>query len=116
MIEDSSTLICSSKSALRESFITSIWRTISPESRRFTTACGTDAGGGGEVFLLTSAISSLRAVMSRLNCSLSSASSLPLWSSNLAFCSSNSRLCLKQRLYNFWGARPLGKHFKISNF
>ena len=103
MIEDSSTLICSSKSALRESFITSIWRTISPESRRFTTACGTDAGGGGggEVFLLTSAISSLRAVMSRLNCSLSSASSLPLWSSNLAFCSSNSRL---------------GKHFKISNF
>ena len=102
MIGDSSTLICSSKSALRECFITSIWRTISPESRRFTTACGTDAGGGGgEVFLLTSAISSLRAVMSRLNCSLSSASSLPLWSSNLAFCSSNSRL---------------GKHFKISNF
>ena len=45
--------------------------------------------------LLTSAISSRSAAMSRLNCSLSSASSLALWSSNLAFCSSNSRLGLK---------------------
>ena len=49
----SNTLICSSKSALRASFITSIWRTISPESRRFTTVGGGGAGvgGGGDVFL-----------------------------------------------------------------